>query len=243
LTRTSSPVARAVWITLLGFIAIAILSNTSRMAQIVGAATVLVIVCAAARPAIRFLARIEKRTLIIGSLVVFVALLAVAQAVQLDAPLRRWNEFAEQAPISVRWTAYRTALSAIGAAGLLGFGPGTFQAVFPHYQHGVGNKLQGTWRFLHQDYLQTILEWGWVGSALAAALFFGGIALAIRSYSRAKTKRWSTRQRILLPCVVLALIGVAIHATLDFPLQILSIQLFVATYLGVCWGSVRWNED
>jgi hypothetical protein len=243
LARTSSPVARAIWITLLGFVAIAILSNTSRMAQIVGAVTVLVIAGAVARPVMRFLAGIEKRTLVMGSLVVVLALVAVAQAVQLDAPLRRWNEFAEQAPISVRWTAYHTALSAIGAAGLLGFGPGTFQAVFPHYQHMVGNKLQGTWRFLHQDYLQTILEWGWLGSALAAGLFFGGIALAVRNYSRAKTRRWSNRQRILLPCVVLALVGVAIHATLDFPLQILSLQLFVATYLGICWGSMRWSNE
>jgi hypothetical protein len=241
--RTSSPVTRSLWVTLLGFIAIAILSNTSRMAQIVGAATVLAIACAVARAVMRFLAQIEKRTLAIGSLVVLAALVAVAQAVQLDAPLRRWNEFAEQAPISVRWTAYRTGISAIGAAGLLGFGPGTFQAVFPHYQHAVETKLPGTWRFLHQDYLQTVLEWGWVGSALAAGLFFGGIVLAIRNYSRAKTRRWSNRQRILLPCVVLALVGVAVHATLDFPLQILSIQLLVATYLGICWGSVLWSNE
>ena len=241
LVRTSSPIARATWITLLGFIAVAILSNTSRMAQTVGVIIVLAIACALARPAVHFLARIEKRTLLIGSLVVLTALVAVAQAVQLDAPLRRWNQFSEHAPVNARWTAYRVALGAIGPAGFLGYGPGTFQAVFPHYQHAVGNKLQGTWRFLHQDYLQTVLEWGWAGSLLAAGLFFGGIGMAIRNYLRAKG--WSQRQRILLPCVVLALVGVAMHATLDFPLQILSLQLFVATYLGVCWGSGGWNED
>jgi hypothetical protein len=241
LARNSSPVARAAWITTLVFISLAMVSNTSRMAQAVGALLILVMLGAAARPALRRLAHAEKRTLVIGSLVVLATIFAVAQAVQLDQPLRRWQLFSEQWEGSLRWTANRAAFPGISDAGWLGMGPGTFQAIFPHYQHPFGNQLPGAWRFLHDDYLQTILEWGWAGSALIAALFFGGIAMAIRSYRNAAA--WSTRKRILLPCVVLALLGVAIHAVVDFPLQILSIQLFVATYLGICWGSVRWNEN
>ena len=241
LARTSSPVARATLITVLAFILIAILSNTSRMAQVVGGITVLAIAFAFARPARRFFARIEKRTLLFGSLVILIALVAVAQAARLDAPLRRWDLFAEQAPISARWTAYSAALGGIAEAGLLGFGPGTFQAIFPHYQQGYKDRLQGTWRFLHNDYLQTFLEWGWLGSLLIGALFFGGFGVALRSYL--KRQGWSTRQRILLPCALLALAGVAIHAVVDFPLQIHSLQLFAATYLGICWGSMRWSNE
>jgi hypothetical protein len=73
-------------------------------------------------------------------------------------------------------------------------------------------------------------------------LFFGGIAVGIRSYKRYAAADWAPRRRVLQPFVIIALIGVALHATVDFPLQIASIQLYVATYLGLCWGSNSWNQ-
>lgn len=239
--RFARPVPRTVWATTLLIVVIAVFSNTSRMAQAVGLLIVIVLVAAVVRPAAKIIARMERRTLIVGIFIGALTALAIAQAAHLDKPLVRWQQFAKQLPMDARWAVNRAAFSAIGDAGSFGFGPGSFRAIFPHYQQAYSDQLHGTWRFLHDDYLQTLLEWGWVGSALIAALFFGGIGMGIRSYLRAGD--WSTRQRILLPCVVLALIGVAIHAAVDFPLQILSIQLLIATYLGICWGSGAWARN
>jgi O-antigen ligase len=211
------------------------------MAQGVGALILITLIAAVIRPAAKIVARAEKRTVLIGIFVVALAALAIAQAAHLDKPLARWQQFTKQLPVDERWLVDRVALGATGDASWFGFGPGTFRAVFPHYQETFVQPPQGTWRFLHQDYLQTILEWGWAGGVLFAALFLGGIAIGIRNYL--KSENWSTRQRILLPCAVLALFGVAIHALVGFPLQILSIQLLVATYLGICWGSSSWKSS
>ncbi|MCA1657701.1 MAG: hypothetical protein LC627_00205 [Verrucomicrobiaceae bacterium] len=237
--RRAPPFARAAWTTTLLLVLVAVFSNTSRMAQAVGVMISLAMIAAVGRTASGVIARGEKRTLLLGLVIVVFAAVAIGQAAHLEEPLLRWRQFTKQFPEDTRWLADRAAFNAVPDAGLFGFGPGTFRALFPHYQVAFGNQLRGTWRFLHDDYLQTILEWGWLGSLFIAALFFGGIATALRNYSKARD--WSNRQRIFLLCVVVALAGVALHALVDFPLQILSIQLLVATYLGICWGSSRWK--
>ena len=237
--RQSSPWARATCITMLILVAVAVCSNTSRMAQAVGLFVVIALAGAVVRPAAKMVGHVEKRPLLIGLLIVVLAALAIAQAAQLDKPLERWQRFTKEWPVDERWAANRVALGAIGDAPLLGFGPGTFRAIFPHYQVTSASHPRGTWRFLHNDYLQTILEWGWLGGGLIAAFFFGGMGFAIRNHFKAEG--WSNRQRILLPCAILALIGVALHALVDFPLQIMSLQLFAGTYLGICWGSGGWK--
>lgn len=235
-----SYLGRAFWGALLLLVTLAVVSNTSRVAQVIAGLLLAIMIVVIFRRRRGLDTQIEKKTVVIGLVVVAATILAVAQASRLDQPFERWQSFSVYWQKDARWLANRVAFSATRDVGLLGFGPGTFRVVFPHYQERFP-ELGGRWRFLHDDYLQTIMEWGWIGSATLAALFFGGLFVGIRSGLRARS--WSNRQHIFLWCTVLALAGVAIHAVVDFPLQIFSIQILAAAYVGVCWGSGNWARN
>ena len=241
-TSRSQPGLRAVW-TIVFIITIGgVVANTSRMAQVVALVLLMIIGLRFGPGLLRRLPGAQKSVAIAGALALILALIALAQATHLEQPLNRWQSVSEQIPADARWQASRVALGALPGAGFFGFGPGTFRVVFPGYNIGSGHAVPGSWRFLHEDYLQTVLEWGWLGSSLWALLFFGGIVVGILSYNRYATRDWMPRRRVMQPLATLALAGVAMHALVDFPFQIESIQLYVATYLGVCWGSSLWYD-
>jgi len=234
---------RAISIIILIVTIAGVLANTSRMAQIV-ALLVMVAICVQFGPAlVRNLSGTQKSVAIAGVLAILLAMIAVAQATHLEQPLNRWKAQSQRIGGDARWQVFRVAMGALPDAGLWGFGPGTFRVVFPTYNLGSANEAPGSWRFLHQDYLQTLIEWGWLGSILWGLFFVGGITGGIYSYNKWARRGWTPRRRVMQPLVIIALIGVALHALLDFPLQIESIQLYVATYLGLCWGSTMWYHS
>ena len=88
----------------------------------------------------------------------------------------------------------------------------------------------------HEDYLQTLVEWGWVG--------FSGWAVLV---SGAFVTLWKTFQRIgfcnrTALALGVAMLGVYLHALGDCPLQIPAIQFYVALCLGMAWGSHAWQD-
>jgi hypothetical protein len=234
--RKSAPLVRAVAIVLSLLVIVATISNTSRGGQGIGLLLVLLVPICLRDILFSGMRRTEKRTLLLAAGVVVFTLVAIAGASHLDQSLGRWHEVQSKVEGDNRWLASRAAWGAVGDAGCFGFGPGTFRVVFPYYTNGLGPKVAGVWHFLHEDYLQTLLEWGWIGSACWALLFFGGMWTGIRTLARRRSLSISGRQRLFLTSAVLALVGVALHAFVDFPFQIASLQLYVATYVGVCWG-------
>jgi O-Antigen ligase len=240
-TTRSHPGMRAVWMSAFILTVAGVLANTSRMAQLL-ALLLLVAVCLQfGTTLLQKLSHTEKSVAFAGALAILLTLIALARTTHLEQPLNRWQSVGEQIPNDARWRASHVAMGVLPDAGFFGFGPGTFRVVFPTYNSVSMNRVPGTWRFLHEDYLQTVLEWGWLGSSFWALLVFGGIVVGIRSYKKYAGSEWTPRRRVLQPLVIIALIGVALHALIDFPLQIASIQLYVATYLGLCWGSSLWG--
>jgi O-antigen ligase len=190
----------------------------------------------------RKLSRAKRNVVVAGAVAILLSMFAVGWASHLDQPFSRWQTLNQSVSNDFRWLAWRVAIGALPDAGFLGFGPGTFRVVFPFYNSVTSSHAPGVWRFLHEDYLQTVLEWGWLGSGTWGLLFFGGMVIAICSYKNRSAETWSPRRRLLQPFVIVALTGVALHALVDFPLQIASIQLYVVTYLGLCWGSGTWDR-
>jgi hypothetical protein len=295
----SSPGVRSIWLTVFLLNLAAVAANTSRMAQLIGVLILLVLFAQLGPRLFRGLSRSEKNTVLAGAAAILLTIYAIGQATHLEKPVRRWEQLGEQVSQDARWSASRIALNVLPSAGAFGFGPGTFRAIFPAYNKVAEQPVAGQWRFLHEDYLQTVMEWGWLGSVLWGGVFFGGMANAVLCFRRqtafrrglrsavsgsqganftaggrehfanrsreagdsvlvktersqalssqlpapgSKLQEWSWRRRLILPLTIIALAGVAAHALVDFPLQIASIQLYVATYLGLCWGSARWNS-
>jgi hypothetical protein len=174
----------------------------------------------------------------VGLFVVLIGGLAVATG--LEATLKRWSRLqSDFTDLNYRWIAYQVCLSISAKAGLFGFGPGTFQCVFPYFTHDVGDAIQGRWTYAHQDYLQAIIEWGYLG-ATAWAVFVGGAILVAAKRFVKHRRSLSFRRKGQFLAVTLALTGVLLHALVDFPLQIASIQLYVTVLIGMLWGAPHW---
>lgn len=158
-----------------------------------------------------------------------------------ERPSEKWALLRSQLnSTNSRLVSARICVRMLPDAGWHGFGPGTFELVFPHYTDSLGKIIPGIWRYAHNDYLQTLIEWGWLGAIPWALLFFGAVTMLFVSWR--KRAYYSTSDRVLLFTSLLSLSGIAIHSLIDFPLQIASLQLYAATLVGFGWGSRFWKQ-
>jgi len=150
----------------------------------------------------------------------------------LQQGIDRWNHLLARRFEDGRWIMAAACRPLISEAGAMGFGPGTFAAVFVVKSLDSPNPPRGYWEFAHNDYLQTLLEWGWLGIAAWVAL--GGCVLwllggrILRAFQSGDMKSFVWKSAFLI-----SLGATVIHAALDFPLQIFAIQLVAACLAGI----------
>ena len=112
---------------------------------------------------------------------------------------------------------------------VFGRGPGTFEPVFQLYRESTSTYWPAQ---LHNDWLETRITFGWVGSVLLA--FALGVVLM----------RWFSPGGIHGPrrfvgLIWIALAGLLIHARWDFPFQIFSILHLLIVLCAILFSVTR----
>jgi uncharacterized membrane protein len=213
--------------------AVALCLNASKAALVIG---LLVLPF----PFASYLIRLRKRTLFglaaVTILLVGGTLLESAHLSD-EAAFQRLTESDKvAASYRGRVDSYRQYLSALPAVGFFGLGPGLFQVAFPYQNSPLGNVQVGLREWAYQDYLQTVLEWGWVGTLWWTLLVGVGVQRAFASY-RQRERFTSRTDRHLLLAALLAIAATLAQAMIDFPLQLASLRLYFFVLLAFCWVS------
>lgn len=104
------------------------------------------------------------------------------------------------------------ALPLLTQYGIIGTGGGTFYTVYPQVQ---SESIQHFYDHAHNEYLQFAIEFGAVGTALLATL----VLVCAKSAMSAIRHRRHPLPRGTAFAGVMAIIGMALHSTVDFPLQ------------------------
>lgn len=230
---------RAGWLLALVVLVAGGLVNASKAAQ--GLLLLLLLAACAWRLPWWWQARgnIRWRLVIPGAMAAAILTAAAVQMAGWQMAERRWKQM-----LAPGWSndrrvgAYEVGFQMAADAGWFGFGPGTFQPVFPHYTFPQGDRLAGVWRELHMDYLQAIAEYGWIGAALWTVLAGGAVVRGARVLWRASSSgdHQGRMDASLAGGGLLALGATGLHALIDFPLQVPSLLLYVLTIMGCVWS-------
>lgn len=160
----------------------------------------------------------------------------------LPAEVQRTGAIPTEPPFD-RFAAARVSIEMAREGGFWGFGPGAWMRTFPEFTGETEFEPFWLWmQFAHQDYLQTLVEWGPVGALLCGFLVIGGLWRLVRAIRHTRWDIWST-EALVLYGILISLVALLLHAAGDFPLQIPSIQLYAAVLFGFCWSAPRWRPE
>lgn len=200
-------------------------------------------------------------------LVIALPLAAIAVSLYLAIPQKRWEKLTDQGlERNVRLIAYEHFLKMVPIAGWSGYGPGTFIEVHREFVDVDPRIRKVPFWVAHQDYLQTVIEWGYAGTILWGLLFVpSGICLLLRSLRRSQNDYRSSppyvfgwedrlaafaatipqpRAPLIQAAAFTAVAVTALHAAVDFPMQIASLQFYFLIWIALGWAPARhWKKD
>ena len=191
-------------------------------------------------PFYTLLLRLKQRTLLFLAvgMVIFIAgaLTALSQFAHEAAFQRITNVSEDSADFSGRWESNQENLKAVPVVGWFGLGPGLFKIAFPYQNSPMRNVSADVRDYAHEDYLQTVLEWGWLGTVWWTLLVAGGLYRALKTYSRRELFTSKTERHLVL-AAILGVCGTLAQSFVEFPLQVASLRLFFLVLLAFCWAS------
>jgi O-antigen ligase len=150
--------------------------------------------------------------------------IAVVSGSYLSSDLLR-ERFKERgvSDLSGREEIYRNAKLMAKDYPTLGVGPGAFSSVYHMYRQEVGDEWHG---FLHDDWLETRITFGWLGLGLIVINLL--VFLAWVGSPGRPTVFYAFQL-----CVLLGLLGALVHAKFDFPFQTYSILFTFSVISGL----------
>ncbi|GLR72874.1 O-antigen ligase family protein [Agaribacter marinus] len=95
---------------------------------------------------------------------------------------------------------------------VFGTGGGSFYSIFPSYQE---SNISGFYDHAHNDYLQFVIEYGLLGTILLSAIVLFSLYKGLRAMKKRKN---SIFKGVGFACSM-AIFGMMLHATVDFPFQ------------------------
>ena len=185
--------------------------------------------------------RMSRKRFFVSLVIVPVLMVAVAWGVLATCPnvkARFEHPFASE---SNSWMArsnmWHDAPAMWEASPVVGHGGGQWVWAYPKYQRLA--KLDLTYDYPHNEYVQVLVEYGAVGAGLllAALLCTAGAWMAAMRRVRDPAKAW------LLAGAGGALVASASHAVFDFNFHIFPSPVLLVTVCGLAWGVVRSEAD
>lgn len=197
--------------------------STSRGGTLIAVGTILITMGLLLR-----IARKERTWFKVGVCSLFTVILAMAAFLGLEQLVPRFQTiFTDQ--MSQRTEIYENAVPMAREFPVLGTGPGSFGSLYQFYRK---DTTQVWHAYLHDDWLETRITFGWVGFsmillmlALVAMHWFLGTGIPCG---------WE-----LPTMMTVAIGGVLLHAKFDFPFQIYSIVLVFVLFCSILFSLSR----